>query len=658
MIEIIPIGKDTPEHEAALQLRDLIAEEWPEVDNDPRHDVKIFSEVKCPHMKNRVVEIDIVVFLYLWRPLPTRTTTEEGHVIHVKNVCLTIEVKDHSPDRIKFVGDRVIVRYANKADHDASEQAWQQQLSLRNYLGHPKDLPYVVPLIWTRNYSKSVFPREVRATNVVAGGDSWGGFLQKVCSTAPVQYDRTSEKRMVGKRGVGKGTATKAYTAFTKEIPMSPLDRTRVERVTRRLTKDQKYGKKLGEQLLIFRGRGGTGKTVRLLQLANQIYIERGGSVLVLTYNRALVADIRRLLRLMGVNQGAADRSIVIDTVHSFMAKILRGCGILGGEDPRFYERYEAYKEEFLGYVKEAALSKGDLRKMVEGNPDSFDWDFIIVDEAQDWPTNERDILYSLYDHRRFVLADGIDQFVRSDGGGSHRRINWRQGLSIKESQVVSLRRSLRLKGNLCRFINAFAKSMGLEDWEVETNSEVFGGRVIIVEGAYSKAPEAHERLFEEHKRYGNEPIDMLVCIPPELAKESRSGGCSVAAAKFKDWGWQVWDGSFEEERKKGPESLEQLRIVQYDSCRGLEGWTTVNLGFDKLYDRKLCRRLEEVGETDIFSSPERDAHLHAAQWLMIPLTRAIDTLVIQVPLSDHIVKENLRAAAERCEDAVEWRKA
>jgi hypothetical protein len=44
-----------------------------------------------------------------------------------------------------------------------------------------------------------------------------------------------------------------------------------------------------------------------------------------------------------------------------------------------------------------------------------------------------------------------------------------------------------------------------------------------------------------------------------------------------------------------------------------------------------------------------------ALRWLMIPLTRAIDTLVIQVMSKNHLVTEKLRAAAGECGDTVEW---
>lgn len=557
MIDVIPLGEQgSSEHDAALQLRASMAEIWPQVDSDHRHDVRIFSEVKCHGQ--RVVDIDLVVVMHLWEPLPTGVTSDDGKEVYVKNLCLTIEVKDHSADKVHFGGNTVFVGYKDKAKHNASNQAWNQQLSLRNYLKkHRARPPYVVNLIWLRNFPERHIPS---IENVLGREASWETFLRKICEAAPEpERIEGAQKLLVASRSSG-GSAARVYDVFGKaRPPVTPLDRSRIESISKRQVKDQKYGKKLGEQLLIFRGRGGAGKTVTLLRLANQLYQEEGKSILILTYNKALVADIRRLLALMGINQGPADRSIVISTVHSFMSKVLRKCGIYE-EDPNFYGNYERYMGELSEYFDKGVIDEADTERMKRDDPDSFDWDHVMVDEAQDWLVVERDLLFSLYGHKRLVVADGFDQLVRS---GS--RIDWKHGVPQKENQTVQLRKSLRLKGNLCRFANAFAECVGLGDWEVEPNLEVYGGRVVVLVGPYGKNPEMHRQLFEEHRKQGNEPIDMLFCIPPRLARVNNKDGHSAVAKKLKDWDCQVWDGSTEQEREQEPETVKQFRIVKYE---------------------------------------------------------------------------------------------
>ena len=153
--------------------------------------------------------------------------------------------------------------------------------------------------------------------------------------------------------------------------------------------------------------------------------------------------------------------------------------------------------------------------------------------------------------------------------------------------------------------------------------------------------------------------MQLICCIVfhPTWYKRSenlRWGHCRQVFSR--DWGWLVWDGALPITRDTYPTKLEQLRIVQYDSCRGLEGWTVVNFELDSFYDYKL-RQSESVVDRQavqvIFT--EEEARLRAARWLMIPLTRAMDTLVIHIKQSHSAVKDALEVAAQKHADFIEW---
>jgi hypothetical protein len=108
--------------------------------------------------------------------------------------------------------------------------------------------------------------------------------------------------------------------------------------------------------------------------------------------------------------------------------------------------------------------------------------------------------------------------------------------------------------------------------------------------------------------------------------------------------------------REHYPTDREELRFVQYDSCRGLEGWTTVNYNLDQLWDYKKRQWLSEDHAHDpLMESREEAAERHAARWTMIPLTRAIDTLVINVGSAEGPLRSALRRVADRLPDYVEW---
>ena len=153
-----------------------------------------------------------------------------------------------------------------------------------------------------------------------------------------------------------------------------------------------------------------------LLQLAWKLYQERGSRVLLLTYNKALMADLRRLLTLVGVADPGDERSIQVQTVHSFLGSAFHGLGLqnLQGD---LLDNYVRLKQEALDLIRGGGITSDDTDRLIRDRSDAFGWDYLLLDEAQDWPEDERDLLWALYPPRQFVIADGMDQLVRS---GSH----------------------------------------------------------------------------------------------------------------------------------------------------------------------------------------------------------------------------------------------
>jgi hypothetical protein len=165
---------------------------------------------------------------------------------------------------------------------------------------------------------------------------------------------------------------------------------------------------------------------------------------------------------------------------------------------------------------------------------------------------------------------------------------------------------------------------------------ESHGGKVIVIIGN-AMNEDFHRRLAATAKNDGNHPIDMLYCVPPGWVKTGLNGEkTSSVAAQYHKWGLKTWDGVDPELRGEYPTNLEQYRIVQYESCRGLEGWVVVNFGLDEFFDYKYSNAdISEAEKNDLFFNIEESAIEYAKKWIMIPLTRAIDTLVL------HVVKED-----------------
>ena len=567
---------------------------------------------------------------------------------NVSSLVLVIEVKGHDARAIRFEGTTVQVRYrrgGEEAWENASEQSHEQLHALRQYLNdHGLGGIFVTNLILFPNLKESDLP--ARPHNIIGGDATFTKILNVLGEIANpwIQGERAS---------ISAGRPENVEALFQKplfrSIEPTTIDRKRMDRIARKGALNKEWLGELGERQIVFRGRGGAGKTVILLQLAYHAFDERKARSLLLTYNRALIADIRRTMALFGMPSSVARGGIRIDSVMSFIGRVLHHFKLIEpGED--FLASYEGNCATLAELLRSGDISAEDVAAMKRNDAPEFAFDHVFVDEGQDWPESEIAILRALYPPERLVIADGVDQFVRDSVA------DWQSGVEGDRIRVRRLQRCLRMKSNLAAFANAFAREVGLDDWRVEPNTDAGGGRVIIVEGDYFGDWSVHDRMVAEAHDAGNAPLDLLVCIPPTLVPRGGDVSSSLAADALLAHGCEVWDGAIRDIRQDFPRSPEQFRIVQYDSCRGLEGWTVFALRFDDFWAFKFAEGLRQGDDSgDLFVSAEEAAQQHAASWAMIPMTRAMDTLVIQISPANTPIHAVLRAVAERHRDFVEW---
>lgn len=647
MLQIV--GPDyTPEYQAATELADRIGYAWPDIQVSPTHHLTLVAAAKC--YGQPVCDVDLVAFFQTTNPCELPPEPDESHPVFLTSFCLAIEVKDHPMERVRFVGSQVEVQYHERW-HNVSEQNFKQRFSIKGYLeGQGVRSPFIVNLIWLRNVPEQHLPPPPH--NILGQDTSWETMLQRFRQGTRPFWNKAS-KQMRIQAGGDIARSAEIFTHIRKPH-ITAIEEAKIKGVVQASAMKGEvpsYVAKLGTQLLVFQGRGGTGKTATLLKLAHVLYTYRQSRVLILTYNRALTADIRRLLSLMDVHDGVARQSITVQTVHSFLYSLMKGFGVLPDPCHDFLSQYDQYKMSLEMLLSAHEESINDL---VQENTTAFSWDFVFVDEAQDWPADERNILFAVYDYRRFVIADGGDQLSRG-----YQRCHWFEHLSPAQRQIVSLRKSLRLKAGVCAFANAFAEQVGLTDWKVEP----FGkeqGRILVLQANYANHRAFHDAVVHSHTEEKRSLIDMLFCVPPKLVRRDQKGTTfSVVARTLQEWGFQTWDATNPDITNQYPVDPNQVRIVQYDSCRGLEGWTVVHLGFDELYDYKVntFEPTEEEQGSMLFDR-EKAAHEYAMRWLMIPLTRGMHTLVLQFSPTvkpDHPVIVAMTEIARKYPGLVEW---
>ena len=458
-----------------------------------------------------------------------RLADTTGRNVRLVNLALIVEVKGHTGPKVNFDAQHVKVLYS-KGWEDVTNKVFIQSRVLPEFLrryGQP--VPRFSSLIWLQNYTGTI---PTSAVNVLGATFTADDFFAAVERVRRPQQDG-GDFYIAFTKNQDITTIQKVRGFFHQRIPPTKLDRKRLERICKRLISEQKYGDRLGTQLLVFRGRGGSGKTIHLLRLAKDLY-DDGNRVLFLTFNKALVSDIRRLLVILDISSHGFDRSVHISTAHSFFIEMMGAWGYWppearkrNGEFPAAL--YQSKKNELLQLT--AGENSESIRHdpIFKNAPHVFGWDYVFVDEGQDWPEDERDLLFTSFGFDHCVIADGVDQFIRDD-------ISCDWTTPAPKKQIVPLRRALRMESSLCYFIRGFADEAGAV-WDQEVNEEIKGGQITIIDGPYTR--KCHEEIFQQHREDGNEPVDALFCVPPAHKTQP-----PMLADTLREWGYSVWDGT------------------------------------------------------------------------------------------------------------------
>lgn len=510
--------------------------------------------------------------------------------VRVERLCTTIEAKSHGITGAFSQGQNIFVKYPKESPHNATEQCKHEMDLLSSFFKRVGISSWITSLIWLYGMNEdelaNVAPEAHNAIAVDSNFDrivelicnqcwvpSNGGFLN--CSKNNSSFMHDIARVFSGvKQGKSLNTI-KTLNLFSKEKGES-------------IFKDSFKG-----NTTILAGRAGTGKTIALLQLATYVSGERNERCLFLTYNTALVTDIKRMLNFAPY--------IALDNIAVFSAEKYFG-DIL--KNNNFWTEDSNYEKSYQVSLNVCINSQTKI------DYDSS-YDYVFVDEAQDWTSEERDLLLRLFPQNKVIVADGIDQFVRSNN-----RISWGE---LKDIRKVSLRQ----KSNIVAFVNAYSNKLNL-GWEVKPNPMFPGGKVNIYRSYNSKL---HASYLKEAKENYCDEYDFLFLVPPSLYDSSNG---FVLRQKYEERGIHIFDGTIKTNRDRGyPQTgLSLCRVYNYASCRGLEGWITVCLRFDEMVE-KMSQLI-----------PDNDHRLQALMWSLIPLTRAVDSLIITISDPDsHIGK-------------------
>lgn len=635
------IDNTIPECAAANKLKELLMDSFPAKASGTIHIG--YCLTLCGQ---EVRDIDIAIWGELHDCfLPNFYTNNPQYPkkgLDVKDFCVVLELKEAPVEKIMFSNTHFYVSYSNGIK-DVTIQSEKQRYSMSNYLAQIcKDANiFVANAIWFKEVSENDLSR-------FSNGNPVGALPRKFTFTSLVKtilnQGMSPRYNSVSRCYELSSNYDDGYLEYIKKKLFeerkitSEYTRQKLEAITQQNVDNYLSQIKFGDGKIVFKGKAGTGKTFILLQTALKLAnAESNNRCLLLTYNNALVSDIRRLLHYLDVPDKIDSYTVQIQTLHSFFMQLMvtmdiNHKSIIAGN--RFNEReYEKRLEELRDYVKDL-MDANDIKVLKEDNHIAIDWDYILIDEAQDWKDTEKWLLEKIYGENRLIIADGEQQFVRSG-----RHLNW--GGS---SQILSVGR--RQKTIVNSFVNCLAEEMGV-NWKQSGDKNLSGGQVIIKANYGSPF---HKKLEQYCNQQRCDNYDMLFLVPPSMVEDGHFKNLDT----WHKVGINVFDGT-SMLREQYSIDANECRLFQYQSCRGLEGWVVVCLKFDKFIEHLRAHFPNNESDSLALESKEERIKKYIWMWTMMAFTRSIDTLVITLEDPQSDVGQLLKRVYEKNQDLVNW---
>jgi hypothetical protein len=588
-----------------------------------------------------------------------RYSTEEKLTkkeVNFKSMLINIELKSHNNSGVVISANDILVEYGGKKS-SAYDQNTKQKYSLKNFIA--KSQPnlggkniYITNLIWLPNFVGSLGWGQSNLKNLLLGNQiDFKKLMEVAFSKNPPTMSRNGNlyfQSAVDDREVVSDLnldLERVFTFYDREIVVQQgdLSRRKLEKVIQKQL-DGLYKEaydSIGLKTLIIYGVPGSGKTLILLRFSYFLALEKGSRALILTYNKALIADVNRLSRLVGFKDDPSAASVGTSTCLKLMRKLFIEYGIYEEEPTNmttierqnyfkinFTNKYEYLLSELLELIK-VGDSK-DIEELKASLPE-LNYQYVFIDESQDWFPQERDILYTIFGSANCIVSYGSHQLLRN-----YKSLNWNVGTSSVFK--LSLNISYRQKTNLCHFIKDISSRIDFDD-QIKINNKITGGQVKIY---YRELNLADYRSFHHYcvDQCKNAAYDILLLV--------NSSDSFHKTLKHNDIA--IHDGTIEKNKAITITDMEACRVFNYQSCRGLEGWVVIANNLDVF--------LEDIEKTVIVAqedlSLKETKEKVCSQWLYMILSRPIDILVITFknPKSNYakLLQEVANAHNDYCE--------
>lgn len=519
---------------------------------------------------------------------------------------LVIELKKHNnQDSISIRNGSLYLKYGSEFKN-ASDQSFNQIFHLQNYLADrlcvpSSKVPIIQNLIWLNRCAQK--PAEYDDLgNVIYGEINFSELLKQLCTLKkPISFDNgiNISYSSCNPDIYPKMDAFFDFLGKEKANGLGVITRNKLDRIINdqlNLANDRKI-QEIGEKFLMIKGKPGTGKTINLILIAAYL-IEQEYKPIILTYNKALVLDIKRMLSYQGHLN-----SLEIRTIHSFFLNILKEFEI-GDIAENGFEDYEKGLQQLFEVIKD--FSGEEVRKVSK-----MSHDILLIDEAQDCLEIEKNLFLKIFEKQNIVASIGDRQIVRENA------LKWTDSIQRKNLNLITLAISYRNKKDLVDLFNTFSlKHFEKAPWDLKENQSLTGGRLQIIDTTlYDK--DFHFQLINELISKDNSMYDLMF-LTPNITKGINHA--DKLSNKLDEWNLKAYNNTLKENITEFP--IDEHRILNYHSCRGLEAWILVCWNLDIIIQNIKNSFYSQGGDA-------KEVSLHLNNWLLIIFTRAIDTLIL-----------------------------
>ena len=666
-IQLINCAQDPtiqkPEESAATMLKERFEEEFKKYP-EAKGTLYILRSISIFGYKIRDIDLVLIAKFEKFCYKNKIFTKNYGEIcnLNIDSFICNIELKDVSSiydengnKRLWKEATAYIYNYKKSGIKNITEQAFDQMNSFREYMFDTINIkPFMADMIWFRGLRRDQLS-ELRGNekdNALAVDFSVKQLIETMLLRMNVEKDGNGIYHLDSFYGTNDDISSLTKHLCEKKEAQG-LTKKKFELLSQSSFDINNLKQGVGDKLKILTGRAGTGKTIQLLQLAFHLAdTVNQKRCLLLTYNNALVSDIRRLIDFSHIPVGMDSRTVSVQTVDSFFVQLLKLFEIVEENEliptsKNYVVKFNAALEVFFQKILKD-LSENDVLALKDMVDCFIDWDYILIDEAQDWPDLHKKVLFKLYGTKRIVVADGVDQFIMSSS-----KQDWSKDINSSEiNKPKEMDVEMRQKACLVEFLNAFSRELNI-GWKIKPNYSLTGGSIDIYSGYSSNI---HSDLYNHCRRSGCENYDMLILVPRTQVEENANGERHFRLAEaYERANIAIFDGTNTSNRHRYP-TKDMARLYQYHSCRGLEGWITVCFEFDEL----IRLMLEDINDEVIADkypglSLEEGKKRFVYTWALMPLTRPVDSLVITLKNPNSEIGVILKNLSNQFVDFMTW---